>query len=66
MTPTPESVRARIQELTNERQALLNNVNAYNGAIQEAERLLAQLKQEPELTVVPDLVPDAAVVNSDP
>lgn len=43
MTITHDTLTARLAVLTNERQALLNNVNAYNGAIQQIEWLLEQV-----------------------
>ena len=41
-----EAIAARIETLKAERQSLLNNCNAYNGAISECERWLAVLNGE--------------------
>ena len=49
MTITRELTQKRLDALKSERQMILDNVNAYNGAIQECERVLLILdKPEPE------------------
>lgn len=53
MIPTSESLRTRLKELTEQRQQLLNNVNAYNGAIQECERMLAEMESAKEPVAEP-------------
>ena len=43
---TREQIESRIQQLTAERAQIIANVNAYNGAIQECQRWIAECDTE--------------------